>query len=342
MKKNFLCIMIAVVLTATFMLGGCSFGKTADSASASNENNAISEEASEPTSEAEATPTAVPAESSATLATDWSVVVDNQITHPSNIAGFPNDKFGITVGPSGEIHYTDDGGKTWPRAKNNSLCRFSLDIVDENLIWCGGNGGNVRVSKDGGKTWSAVTDIVLGGMHSNIDFVDDTTGWIASALKLAATTDGGKTWTELTLPEKTKGIAAVCLRTPKDGYLLYNNGLFFTTKDGGATWSKQDLGFDQYEITDSKNQPGLYKSNMAPADISFTDENNGTIVFTGAMPGKGGKTWCLTTTDGGKTWTSELFAPIDGFLAARVFLSGDGKYLTLGANNNRIIVFKRN
>ncbi len=356
-KKVYLSITIIVFATVT-ILGGCSSGKNANTEAAAVEGSTDAKEAEEPTAAAEATPEATPeavsevveetadesaAVSTETVSGDWTLVADNTISHVMNIGGYLNDQYGITVGYGGEIHYTNDGGKTWPNAQNNSACRFSLDIVDENLMWCGGNGGNVRVSKDGGKTWSAVTDINLGGMHSCIDFLDDTTGWITTSIKIAATKDGGQTWTELTLPEEAKGIGTVCLRTPEDGYLLSNNGLLFITSDGGTTWTKHDLGFDRYGlIADMKGTPGLFKSNTALADISFTDENNGIMVFAGTKPGEGNITWCLRTTDGGNTWDSELFPTVEDYSVTRVFLSNDGEYLTLGDNVNRIMVYKHN
>lgn len=316
MKRQFYCSILAITLIFVVLMVGCSSDMSADQTAESIKNKP-------------------PLESS------WSVVLETNISHKTNIEGFLNEEYGLTVGYGGEIHYTNDGGQTWPDAENSSMCRFCLDIVNENLAWCGGNGSNVRVSSDGGKTWSAVSDVSLGGGHSNIDFIDETTGWITSLTKCAVTNDAGVTWTDLTLPEDVKGIAAVCLRTVDDGYMLSHDGLFFTTSDGGATWSKQDLGIKNYEIEDTKNNPGINKSNIALADISFSDKDNGIIVFTGVKTGAGYKTWSLTTDDGGATWTSELITPVEGFSPTKVFISGDGNYLTLGTNNKQVIVMKR-
>ena len=338
MKINYLCSTLAITLISVVLMMGCSSDKSADQTAGSSENkpeNQSTQETAEDDavkSNEAATP---PPESS------WSVVKETKISHETNIEGFLNEEYGITVGYGGEIHYSSDGGQTWPESENSSMCRFCLDIVNENLAWCGGNGYNVRVSSDGGKTWSAVSDISLNGAHSNIDFVDDTTGWITSLTKCVVTKDAGVTWADLTLPEDLKGIAAICLRTPDDGYMLSHDGLFFTTSDGGATWSKQDLGIENYEIVDTKNNPGIMKNNVALADISFSDKDNGVIVFTGVKTGEGYKTWCLTTDDGGATWASELITPVEGFSPTKVFISGDGKYLTLGTYNKQVIVMKR-
>ncbi len=264
----------------------------------------------------------------------WTVAINSKITHPTNITGFLNEEFGITVGFSGEMHYTADAGQAWPQGENSSMCRFCLDIVDENIAWAGGNGDMVRVTHDGGKSWEAVTDIAMGSAHSNIDFVDDQTGWIATLYKLEATKDGGTTWTEMTLPEGADGIAAISLRTPQDGYLLSRAGVLYTTADGGATWSEQDLGIKDYGIIDVQKQPKLGKNNLAVADISFTDQKNGTVVFTGMSSEGGFTTVCLTTADGGATWNEEALPDLE-FSPVKVFLSGDGKYLTVASANNQ-------
>lgn len=277
----------------------------------------------------------------ASAAAKWSMVLDTTITHPSSLEGFLNENYGISIGFGGEIHYTNDQGQTWPESKNSSRCRFCLDIIDENLAWSGGNGKNVRVTKDGGKTWSEVTDLDLKGYHFDMDFIDDKMGWIVTNKRGSVTKDGGITWTELALPEEIKGIAAIRLRTSEDGYLLTNNGLLFTTTDGGTTWSSRDLNFESFGVIDEKGNPGLFSQKVTLAEICFTDDDNGIIVFSGVVPGEGAKVFCLTTNDGGENWTSEKLELREGFAASKVYISGDGLYLTLGSSDGQILLLKR-
>lgn len=335
MKRFIPYIIVFVLLLSAGMTASCSAAKPASQ----NTNDCTQPPAV--AQSANPLPTqAPPAATPAAAPSNWDTVLNIAIAHPTNILGFLNEKLGITVGYGGEIHYSNDGGQTWPNAVNTSACRFCLDIVNSQLAWCGGNSQNVRVSRDGGKTWTAVTDIDLGGLHSNISFLDDKTGWISTLSRYACTTDGGKTWKELKLPEGATSIAALSLRTPKDGYLLTLDGLLFTTADGGATWSKQDLGFAKLKIADSRKQPKLYNNVLAVADISFTDEKNGSVVFTGIVPGEGCHTWCMTTTDSGATWKTEEI-PAPSFTPAKLFLSKDGKYLTLSSSTNQTVLLKR-
>ncbi len=338
--KRFLSFAITVLLLAALALtAGCTAtpaGEQTESKGNDQPSAAASQtpEDSVETSE-DASAQETPAEQSM-----WAIAHNSKIEHPANIAGFLKEDIGFTVGFSGEVHYTNDAGQTWPEGENSSMCLFCLDIIDENLVWAAGNGYNVRVSHDGGKTWDAASDISLGGMPSNIDFVDDTTGWIATQSRFASTTDGAATWTEMVLPEGAESIAAISLRTAQDGYLLTREGQLYTTADGGATWSGQDLGFKDYGIIDMQKQPKLGKSNIAAADISFTDEKNGTIVLTGMYSEGGFIAWCLTTADGGATWEAEQIPDL-GFSATKVFLTTDGQYLTMASNGNDTALLKR-
>lgn len=323
MKLFYLCAMSAFLLLGAIM-SGCSSAAPAGQPEPGTEGTAL----------ASATEDIIPEVSS------WEVVLECKVTHPAYIVGFLNEDFGITVGAHGEIHYSADGSKTWPESENNSLCRYCLDIVDENIAWCGGNGNDVRLSGDGGRTWTAASDVNLTTAHSNIDFIDDTTGWIASVAKLAGTGDGGKTWTDISLPEGADGVAAICLRTNGNGYVLSRDGMLYATADGGATWSSKDLGFKDYDIIDLQKQPKLIKINPTVADMSFPDENNGVIVFTCSISSHGRQTWCLTTGDGGITWESELI-PETGFTTSKVFVSDDGQYITLSDGGNKTAVLKK-
>lgn len=305
MKRKILSILLLSIMITAILLTGCSGGKNTVASAA-----------------------------------EWAIVLDSNIEHVSNIEGFLNENCGLTVGFSGEIHYSNDQGQTWPEGENSSMCRFCLDIIDENLAWSGGNGNQVRVTKDGGKTWGEVTDINLDGMHLGIDFLDDKVGWITSRKKCASTNDGGLTWTELALPEERSNIAAIRLRTPEDGYFMDTKGILYITTDGGLTWTSKDMNFESYGVIDEKGNPGIYKSNLALAAICFTDENNGIVIFTGIVPGEGTKTFYLTTDDGGDSWISEEFKPKEDFDANRVYFSGDGLYLTLGSNDGQLLVMK--
>ncbi len=247
----------------------------------------------------------------------WELVQAVTYSHGVNVAGFLNDSFGITVGGYGEVHYTTDGGKTWPWAVNSSMCRFGLDIVDETTAWHCGNGGTISISTDGGRTWQEA-----GKFGNNepdqcryMSFLDDTTGWAASPDQLGSTIDGGKTWKVLSLPEGIQKIAAIRRRTASDGYILDSAGTLFTTQDSGQSWSKNSLGLGADE------QLSIYPTPQSV--LYFTDANQGVVVYTLANQ----QVWSARTMDGGKTWQRQQMPKVGMFSA--LYLSPNGRYLTV-------------
>lgn len=239
------------------------------------------------------------------------------------VAGFLDETHGILAGLSGEIHYSLDGGKSWPRAENNTACRFGLDIVDAQIAWSVGNKGHVSVSKDGGQTWQTVTNTPWRA-HL-VRFLDDTTGWAAGISNLAATGDGGKSWNAVALPEGVRKIAAIDLRTAADGYLLDDSGGLHVTLDGGNTWSGVSLGLDKKILAGDS---------LPLAAIRFTDSAKGMIVA--ARVNSNGELTVLRTSDGGKTWDRSILPAKLGAL----FLAHDARFLTVLGGDNRASVFR--
>ena len=314
--------LLSVILLCTIFFTGCNNGNATESTkkeSSISHSTASASSASEPDNTC-----------------SWKTLSELQITHPTHYTGFLNETFGITSGPNGEVHYTNDGGKTWPAGNNSSMCRFGLDIVNENIAWNCGNGANVRVTVDGGKTWKEASD--FGDFEPDhcrfISFLDDKTGWIASPTRLASTNDGGKNWHEMNLPQGVTQISSIYLRTANDGYLLDSNGILYITGDSGKTWSSQDLGFGKLDLKDGR------KINVPNSAICFNSLSTGIIVIN-TKDTNGWKTCVLNTADSGKTWTQEQLPLSDTYnKMLKVYLSKDGKLLTLANIDNNTIILK--
>jgi photosystem II stability/assembly factor-like uncharacterized protein len=282
------------------------------------------------TSAAPASPTPQP-----TLAGPWKIV-SQRAADPSmavNVAGFLDESHGITVGYSGEVHYTTDGGKTWPAAANKTLCRFGLDIVSAQAAWHCGNGG-IGFSSDGGRTWTNVE-----GTYSTsaaypchfLSFLDATTGWAANDSDLVRVDNGGDTWTAIKLPAGFGGpIAAINLRTPTDGYVLGSAGTVWLTADGGKTWTSKPLGLTSGAIA---------TSNKPLAVIRFSDATHGVVVA--RLAGTAFKLVALRTSDGGATWQTEQIGlvPAGGDVTS-LYLAHDGVSLTVLDTFNTITLLR--
>jgi photosystem II stability/assembly factor-like uncharacterized protein len=225
-------------------------------------------------------------------------------------AGFLSQDFGITVGVyPGNPYYTTDGGLTWMPGDMLADCRYGMDVVSAQVAWACGGMTHVRRSIDGGRTWQAVTDFGQGTTRPchTISFLDDATGWLATLYLFGSTEDGGATWSMVPQPQGIAKIASIDLVAPGRGYVLDFSGALFATQDNGAQWtfvSRLDLG--GLTIPEAAYQM---------AAMRFSQDGAGLIVISEQY--RRGRVLAFHTTDGGKTWTSELVPVTSG----PVFLS---------------------
>lgn len=258
-----------------------------------------------------------------------------------NYIGFYDAKNGIAVGASGFVRYTNNGGKKWKKGKNTSRCLFTLDMLTKDFAWAAGDGNHVRFTKDGGKNWETVPDLFLNDKFSVLDFCDEKTGWIGTRKRLAMTTDGSQTFTQLTLPENYGDISAIYLFNEKTGYVVNTVGRMIKTKDAGATWEDMTIDFTRLGVVNEKNKPGLYKLQIPGSVLYFADENNGMFIFQGVVSGKGTHLFCMETKDGGNTWTDSEIPVPEGFQPNTVYLNEDATVLTVSNPNKDSYIFVR-
>lgn len=112
---------------------------------------------------------------------------------------------------------------------------------------------------------------------NRIEFVDSLRGIIADDSALFRTSDGGRTWTNITPePESRPGIRAIeYVDTGRVAVVAY--GSLYLSETAGRTWTRQQVYFN---------------------DIAFFDSTNGAA---GAAPAA-----IFRTRDGGRTWTQVL------------------------------------
>lgn len=264
---------------------------------------------------------------------EWSVI--KQMPAPdggaSFFVGFYDQECGISVGEHGLISATSDGGTSWIKGENSSLCRFCLDIVDERTAWCGGNGSHVRVTKDGGKTWQAVTDCKLGQVHRSIDFIDEVSGWVANDFYIASTDDGGATWKKMNLPKLNGKILSLSILSATEGYVLNKAGELLYTSDGGDTWTCSAVEELQKEMAEGE---------MMSCDFNFYQRERGEIAVS-ILGAERCKILFMATEDQGATWkTSSIEYPATE-VVSEVYFSSNGNYITLTSIKKDMTIYKR-
>lgn len=250
----------------------------------------------------------------------WRLALQGNVSWPTTYIGFMNEKNGITVGPRGECHYTDDSGKTWPLANNQSFCRWGIDTLGDETAWSCGNGDNIRLTKDGGKNWDKMAD--CGFPAHFISFSDLTNGWVGSSTmnKIVATSDGGANWNLIETPDPVNQMIGIFSLSAVSGYALFQEpeaSVLYFTVDSGRTWQKQGV---------------LCQGFIATPVIRFFDAGRGMIIGNTK-----GKAMGFITADGGKTWRAEqVFSKV-----GTPFLTRDGKTLTLMDLDNVFYVLVR-
>lgn len=179
------------------------------------------------------------------------------------------------VGSPANIMISHDSGETWTSQSLSMDCKMLFDIkmFNKNVGFaCAATDEDISKSNalilkttDGGKTWKKV-------FQSNrpfettwkVSFPTEKIGYVTiqsynpdpnvQQQRIAKTTDGGETWTEINLVEdagaREFGIGFI---DKNHGYVgTMNSG--FETKDGGKTWTKIDLGRACNKIRIYKNK----------------------------------------------------------------------------------------
>lgn len=156
----------------------------------------------------------------------------------------------VAVGAYGHIIYSDDNGQSWQQGKVPvTVTLTSVDFVDDKHGWAVGHDGIVLASTDGGETWAKQFD----GYQANEALV------VAAEQRTQALE---QQQSEATDPQRqedleyelenalmalddarydveqgsTKPFLDVVFLSRNDGFALGAYGMFFRTRDGGATW----------------------------------------------------------------------------------------------------------
>ena len=227
---------------------------------------------------------------------------------------------------------TTDGGRTWRYGTDGGNSIFALServawVIDDNS-----SSGIVLRSSNGGRTWQ--TAMVQGIRLREAFFLDSLRGWAVGSEGIAATTDGGATWTTILQPNATTlgGSTRFTDVWREQGgnvaVVVAEDSTILRTSNGGTSWERASLptssftditrlrmlngqtGFALAEgnivlaTTDSGRtwlQRSVVPASTIVTDVQFVSEQVGYAVGGISFDIQESSVW--KTSDGGRTWT---------------------------------------
>jgi len=293
--------------------------------------------------------------------------------------------------PGGGVFKSTNGGKEWTKVgleKTRSITRLLIDPKNPDHVIVGALGDpfaasadrGVYVTNDGGKTWtktlylsdrSGASDLAMDPTNPNVVYAGmwhfERKPWTTVSGGaddgLYKSTDGGKTWTQLTghgLPDGTTGRfgLAVAPSNPNRVYALIEaaHGILWRSDDAGATWTlvnsdtvaNQRPFYFSHIAVDPTNPDHVYAVSQVLA-VSRDGGKNFRPIFNGphgdfhdmwiapndakriAVAEDGGVARSL---DGGATWFFDRNLPIGEVYHVGVGQTGNPYYVCGGWQDN--------
>jgi len=256
--------------------------------------------------------------------------------------------FGVAVGDDGLLMTTDDFGENWDYPSGDFGNGFNRVEIVENesglyTIWC--LGYDDFKSEDSGASWvEANQNAGVGGIQYTA-YPKEGHLFIGNNQKLAKTTDGGESWTEIT-PDSIAFLTNIFFLDENYGWVGDRLGNIHLTQDGGESWTAIAINpgnhFVQPVFKDQLNGYASVKRDVyQTSDGGFSWEllsSNAFGNYTDFFEIVDGQTMVATpndrsvsrTTDGGQSWQNtfpsesrEFVRGLHALPDGRVWVAGD-------------------
>ena len=190
-----------------------------------------------------------------------------------------------------------------------------------------GNAGEVTKSTDGGKTYAQKTKFgdYVPDQCQMLSFCDENNGIIASYKRMAITSDGATTWTELKVPAK---ILCIYMVSTTEFYFIGHDLNLYRTVDGGSNWE-----------TITMNLPEKKNYILNPLNFAlYVDGDNAYTIF--CIPSSSRLVKSYSTIDNWATCKENTVPELPIF--GKLYFNHEGSLLTINnATDSNCTVLKR-
>jgi photosystem II stability/assembly factor-like uncharacterized protein len=218
------------------------------------------------------------------------LVVKNELLGANDLY-FTDVDHGWVVGRMGTAIVTDDGGDTWTPVRIDEIDIRGIYFSDPVNGWAVGREGGLYSSADGGYIWERQVFTGYPQLDDlfEVRFINDNEGFILGYHGVFVTEDGGSDWVNHWLPiVEYRGAWSMTVVDDDCAYLMGSRWtesdpeLIYVTENGGLSWS------------------------AVPGSNASILRGIVTIEFSDRQTGWAGGAAVMKTTDGGRTWTTQL------------------------------------